>query len=287
MYKMKNKSIPAINWLSLFALVVLLIVACQKEGSSRPSDGVTSTVPSRLHVYLTDDQNLVFDKVFIDIQKLEIKLEDNGVDSLGGWFSLSITPGVYDILQFRNGIDTLFGTGTIPANRKLQKIRLTLGNNNSVVLNGQVKPLKVKDKGNEVIAQLDAGNVELSGNDQFLFWIDFDAGKSIKSDNSGSGNNNGFELRSNIRIFSKKKSGRIEGKVLPAAAGAIVKAINGTDTATAKPEREGEFKFVGLKAGTYSLLFDATTNDYKDTTITNIVVRTNEDTKVSTVLLHQ
>ena len=284
---MKKRLVRSYKWILGITLAAVLIASCQKQSVTSISDGITTTVPSMLKVYLTDDQNLVFDKVFIDIQKLEIKLEDNGVDSLGGWFSLSITPGVYDILQFRNGIDTLFGTGTIPANRKLQKIRLTLGNNNSVELNGQVKPLKVKDKGNEVIAQLDAGNVELSGNDQFLFWIDFDAGKSIKSDNSGSGNNNGFELRSNIRIFSKKKSGRIEGKVLPAAAGAIVKAINGTDTATAKPEREGEFKFVGLKAGTYSLLFDATTNDYKDTTITNIVVRTNEDTKVSTVLLHQ
>lgn len=285
---MKNNLIRSPKWIAGIAAGIVLVAACQKESSvTATTDELTSRVPSTIHVYLTDDQNLVFDKVFIDIKKVEIKLEDNGVDSLGGWFSLSITPGVYDILRFRNGVDTLFGTGTIPANRKLQKIRLTLGNNNTVVMNGQTKPLKVKDNNNEVIAKLDASNVEMSGTDQFLFWIDFDAGKSIKTDNSGSGNNNGFELRSNIRIFSKKKSGRIEGRVLPAAAQAIVSAINGTDTVTARPEREGEFKFVGLKAGTYSLYFNATANNYQDTTITNIIVRTNEDTKVNTVQLHQ
>ncbi len=284
---MKINLIRSAKWVLTITSMALVVLACQKETSAPASNGLITTVPSTLKVYLTDDQNLVFDKVFIDIQKLEIKLEDDGVDSLGGWFVLQITPGVYDILQFRNGLDTLFGTGTIPANRKLQKIRLTLGNKNSVVMNGQTKTLKVKDKDNEVIAQLDETNVELSSPDQFLFWIDFDAGRSIKADNSGSGNNNGFELRSHIRIFSKKKSGRIEGRVLPGAAQAIVMAISGMDTLTAKPEREGEFKFVGLKAGVYQLFVDATANNYKDSTINNVTVRTNEDTKVGTIVLHQ
>ena len=284
---MKFNLIRTVKWGLTISSIALVVLACQKETSAPAATGLATRVPSTLKVYLTDDQNLVFDKVFIDIQKLEIKVEDDGVDSLGGWFGLHITPGVYNILQFRNGLDTLLGSGTIPANRKLQKIRLTLGNNNSVVMNGQTKPLKVKDKNNEVIAQLDQTNVELTSPDQFLFWIDFDAGRSIKSDNSGSGNNNGFELRSQIRIFSKKKSGRIEGRVLPVAAQAVVMAISGMDTLTAKPEREGEFKFVGLKAGIYQLFIDATANNYKDSTIANVIVHTNEDTKVGTIVLRQ
>ena len=273
-----------IRIISTLVVAAIILYACQKVGVGT-NNGITTTVPSMARVYLTDDQNLQFDKVLIDLQKLEIKVEDNGIDSLGGWFNLAITPGVYDILQFRNGIDTLFGTGTIPANRKLQKIRLTLGNNNSVVKGSQTFKLKLKE--NEIIAKLDESNVEFVGPDQLHFWIDFDAGRSIKVDNSGSGNNNGFELRPQIRIFSKSKSGRIEGRVSPSEAGAIVMAINGTDTATAKPEREGEFKIVGLKAGTYKLVIDATTNNYQDSTINNIVVVHNEDTKVGTIVLHK
>jgi len=284
---MKSISLSPARLLGLSLLFVLTIAGCQKENSSQPNDGLTTTLPTSVKVYLTDDQSLVFDKVFIDLQKLEIKIEDDGVDSVDGWFSLNITPGIYDILQFRNGLDTLFATGTIPANRKLQKIRLTLGNNNSVEKDGKTYPLIVKDKDNEVIAKLESSNVEFTSPDQFMFWIDFDAGRSIKKNNSGSGNNNGFELRSQIRIFTKSKSGRIEGRVLPAAANAIVMAINGTDTATAKPEREGEFKIVGLKAGTYQVFIDATSNNYKDTVLNNVVVRHNEDTKLGTIVLRQ
>jgi hypothetical protein len=284
---MKSISLSPARLLGLSLLFVLAIAGCQKENSSQPNDGLTTTLPTSVKVYLTDDQSLVFDKVFIDLQKLEIKIEDDGVDSVDGWFSLNITPGIYDILQFRNGLDTLFATGTIPANRKLQKIRLTLGNNNSVEKDGKTYPLIVKDKDNEVIAKLESSNVEFTSPDQFMFWIDFDAGRSIRKNNSGSGNNNGFELRSQIRIFTKSKSGRIEGRVLPAAANAIVMAINGTDTATAKPEREGEFKIVGLKAGTYQMFIDATSNNYKDTVLNNVVVRHNEDTKLGTIVLRQ
>lgn len=284
---MKTKSFRSLSWVAAALVTVSLLYACQKQIDKQAGENLTTSMPTRLKVYLTDDQNLVFDKVLIDLKKLEIKLEDNGVDSLGGWFDLSIQPGVYDILTLRNGVDTLFGTGTIPAGRKLQKIRLTLGNNNSVVKDNQSFPLTVKDKDNQVEAKLDDTNVDVVGSDQFQFWLDFDAGRSIKKDNSGSGNSNKYELRSNIRIFSKSRSGEIEGRVLPAAAQPVVMAISGTDTATAKPEREGEFKIVGLKAGTYSLFIDATAGNYRDTTITNVVVRNNEDTKVGTITLRQ
>ena len=277
----------SVKWIAAAFASLVFLYACQKQLDKMPSGEVTTSAPTKLKVYLTDDQNLVFDKVLIDLKKLEIKLEDNGIDSLGGWFDLNITPGVYDILTLRNGVDTLFGTGTIPAGRKLQKIRLTLGNNNSVVKDNQSFPLTVKDKDNQVEAKLDATNVDFTAPDQFQFWLDFDAGRSIKKDNSGSGNSNKYELRSNIRIFSKSRSGEIEGRVLPAAAQPIVMAISGTDTATAKPEREGEFKIVGLKAGTYTLFVDATAGNYRDTTINNVIVRNNEDTKVGTITLRQ
>lgn len=284
---MKSQMIRSLSWGFAALIVTLAVYSCRKEASASGNAGLTTTRPTQLKIYLTDDQTLVFDKVLIDLKKVEIKVEDNGVDSLGGWFNLNITPGVYDILKLRNGLDTLFATGTIPANRKLQKLRLTLGTNNSVEKNGQSFPLKIKDKNNEVIVKLDESNVDFSAPDQFLFWLDFDAGKSIKVDNSGSGNNNGFELRPQIRAFAKSKAGEIEGRVLPAAAQPVVLAINGTDTATAKPEREGEFKIVGLKAGTYTVIFDATAGGYKDTTINNVLVRNGEDTHLPVITLKQ
>jgi len=261
------------------AIIFLLFFSCQKSITTSNGSG-----PHQAMIFLTDHQTPVFDSVFIDIQKLEVKLEDDSLSN-GGWITLSINAGVYNILRFRNGLDTLFATGNLP-NGNIRKLRLTLGTNNSVMKNGQSTPLKIHDNEKQVVANLDNSNFELT-NSQVLFWIDFDAARSIQVDNSGPGNNNGFELKPHIKIFTKNKSGRIEGRVLPMAADALVMAIIGTDTTMAIPDDDdGEFKIVGLNAGNYKLFIDAQ-NGYQDTTINNIQVIMGNDVHVPTIQLHQ
>jgi len=263
-------------------LVSIIFYSCQKDISGNTSD---VNKPHGVTIYLTDHQTPVFDSVFIDLQGLEVKLEDDTLPN-GGWVNLNINPGVYNILRFRNGLDTLFATGTLP-NARVKKVKLILGTQNSVMKNGQSFPLRIKDEDREVIANLDDSNFEITTSGQVLFWIDFDAGNSIQVDNSGSGNNNGYRLKSHIRIFTRSRSGEIEGKVLPLAADPIVKAVIGSDTATAIPDDDdGEFKIVGLTAGTYKLIIDGQ-NGYNDTTINNVIVRNREDTHLPTIILHQ
>ena len=266
---------PSNNLLALFSLVAIIFIACQKESSEN-----ISNPPVR--IYLTDHATPIFDSVFIDIQKLEVKLEDDTLSN-GGWVNMSIRPGVYNILRFRNGLDTLFAAGNLP-NSQIRKVRMTLGTQNSVMRNGQSSPLKIKDKEREVVINLTSANFDVS-NGQVLLWLDFDAGNSIQVDNSGSGNNNGFELKPHIKAFGKTNTGRIEGKVFPLAANPIVKAVIGADTATAIPSN-GEFKIIGLNPGTYTVIIDAQ-NGYADTTITNVRVVNREDTKLPMITLHQ
>ena len=279
---MKTKSMKKIiSWVSGLSVLCLIVYSCQKDisGSNNNPDQ-----PHTVSIYLTDHQTPIFDSVFIDLQQLEVKLEDDSLPN-GGWVSLNIHPGIYNILRFRNGLDTLFATGTLP-NARIKKIRLTLGTQNSAMLNGQSFPLSIKDEDRQVVANLESNNFEITPGGEVLFWIDFDAGNSIQVDNSGSGNNNGYRLKSHIKIFTRSHSGRIEGKVLPGAANPIVKAIIGADTATAIPENDGRFKIVGLNAGTYKVLFDGQ-NNYIDTIINNVIVRNKEDTHLPTITLHQ
>jgi len=264
-----------------------MLYACQKEANKSAGlvgpNNLNGPMPAR--IFLTDDQTPVFDSVFIDIQRLEVKVEDDTIGN-GGWVELSIRAGVYNILRFRNGIDTLFGTGTLPSGR-LQKIRLTLGTRNSAMKNGQTFPLTLKSEDRQVEAELNSSNFEVNNNGQLMLWIDFDASRSIQADNSGGGNGNGYRLRSHINIFSRSNSGRIEGKVLPQAADALVMAIKGTDTTMAVPDDDdGEFKFVGLNAGTYRVFYDGR-NGYLDTTINNVIVSRGEDAHLPTVTLHR
>lgn len=276
---------------------LFIAVSCQKNGDNSYS-GKTD-----LHIYLTDAPSFVFDAVFVEIVKMEIKIEDDSTHNeseheagddnssgrhgdgsedessddhgSGGWITLNINPGVYDLLSLRNGIDTLVASGNITSNA-IQKIRVTLGGNNSVVWNGEKRALQVKDKDNQVIIKLSDDMVSSNGS-QLNLWLDFDASRSIEL------KDNIFELRSNIKAFTKSRAGAIEGKILPVAAKAVVYAINGTDTTSALPGREGEFKIMGLKAGSYQLLVKPTTGGYSDKIISPVVVSTGEDAHVGTI----
>jgi Domain of unknown function (DUF4382) len=274
--------------------ITLFSFACQKENSGHGTAGKSS-----VNIFLTDDPTLVFDKVLLDITKVEIKVEDDsdqrhesehqqGDDdsdhhggTSGGWISVDIHPGIYDILRFRNGLDTLFGSVSFDATRALRKVRITLGNSNSVEINGASVPLTIHDNNNIVVLNIDESVVAINSGGLTNFWIDFDAGSSIRF------HGNEFELKPRCKVFSKEKSGGIEGIVLPGNAGAVVMAINGTDTATAKPENSGEFKFIGLKPGNYTLVYHATANNYVDTTVSNVVISGKEDVHVAAVTLHQ
>ena len=278
--------------LQFLAALVLVsfctLSSCQKgiPGNDQNDDhGGDRNKPHHAQVFLTDHQTPLFDSVFIDMQELEVKVEDDGLGS-EGWIVLDIRPGIYNILRLRNGIDTLFGNGMLPS-ANIRKLRLTLGQQNSVMFNGQSSPLNIHDNEREIVIDIDDNDFDIVGSDHVVFSIDFDAAGSIREDNSGSGHNNGFELKPHIKAFTKNKSGRIEGKVFPIAADALVMAINGTDTTMAIPDDDdGEFKIVGLNAGTYKVFIDGQ-NGYADMTIDNVQLVQGEDTHLPEITLHQ
>jgi hypothetical protein len=282
---------------AIFSLGLLLfITSCKKETSASNNN----TSAKKLSVYLTDDP-CIYDSVFIDVRYVEVKIDtttqhmhddhygdedDDGDDDhhhedrYGKWDTLSIRQGVYNVMQLRNGVDTLLGSANLPAGR-IRKIRLTLGTNNSVVVNGVRSPLNLlQGTNNYAYVKLHDEDHDDFSPTQSSLWLDFDICQSIRSYNGQ------YYLKPVLKPFGMNHYGRIEGKVLPTAARAFVQARNATDSATAIPERDGEFKIRGLRAGTYNLTFKGS-NGYRDTTITNIQVRNAQETHVSTVTLHQ
>ena len=278
--------------LAVFLALVVILVACQKDISG--SNGNIPAGQSKLKVYLTDGPN-DFQKVLIDIQQIVVKVDtcnssgrhddddddDDHHDSVNCdiWDTLSINPGVYDLLALQNGVDTLLASGYIP-NGEIEKIKFVLGTNNSVLVDSVSYPLNLRDGINFVylkinhhtdIDSLTAGNLEL--------YLDFDLSRSIKFINGK------YWLKPVLKPFCRGGSGEIEGKIRPVNSHGMVAAINGTDTTFARPDRkEGEFKIRGLSAGTYSLYVDGI-NGYRDTTITNIIVRKGKETELGKIEL--
>src|SRR3982751_313566 len=185
----------------------LFSFGCQKENSSQGSNPGKSSV----NIFLTDDPSLNFDKVLLDIAKVEIKVEDDSEERhesehqqgdddsdhrgeiSGGWMSVPIHPGIYNILRFRNGLDTLFGSASFDATRSLKKVRITLGTGSTVEINGISKPLTIHNNDNIIVLKIDESAVAINSGGLTNFWIDFDAGSSIRL------NGNDLELKPNCK----------------------------------------------------------------------------------------
>jgi Domain of unknown function (DUF4382) len=251
------------------AILMLLLLGCKKETSE------TQKGKQKLQVFLTDNP-VNFQSVNINIQKLEVKIEvDSGGIEREYWETLTIRPGMYNILNFRNGVDTLLAAGFVTAG-EIKKLRITLGTGNSVIIDNITYPLTLKKP--EVI--IDVDDISELRASEFKIHLDFDACGSIIRIN-----NNQFELQPRIRTFDDDHDGRIEGRVLPKEAKAIVSVTSNGQTLIALPDDDdGEFKIRGIKAGTVDLEINATANGYRDTVIRNINIG-NREVKLGTITL--
>lgn len=251
---------------------ILTFMACSKSSSS----GAAGT--SSMSVYLVDGP-AAYDKVYLDIQSVQVKASTDASED--NWQTLNIgRKGIYNLLNFKNGLDTLLGTIQLPAG-KVSQLRLILGSNNSIVLNGISYPLTTPSAQQSGLKL--AINADLVAGIDYRIWIDFDAARSIVQTGNGS-----YILKPVIRTFTQAESGAIKGIVLPVTAKGWVFAIaNATDTVSSTPAdlNTGVYLLRGLPAATYKVSYHATAGTYKDTTYTNVAVTTGNVTDLGVYTL--
>jgi hypothetical protein len=226
---MNMKGAIKIGLVALIGLLTLVFASCSNDDYAR------------LEVRMTDAPG-DFEEVNIDIQEVQVNTGDD--DS--GWQSLTIEPGVYNILELTNGIDTLLGAITLPAG-KVQQIRLVLGDDNSVVVDGQTYPLSTPSAQQSGL-KLNL-NVTLTEGITYTLLLDFDAAASVVEQGNGT-----YSLKPVIRVISQATSGSIAGSVTPLDATPAVFVIDGIDTvASAFTDSTGMFMVQGLDAGIYTV----------------------------------
>ena len=160
--------------LSLLASIALFM-SCSK-------DATTTT----LKINLTDAP---LDAEEVNIDLLGVRVNFSGDSS--GWTDLTAVPGIYNLLGLQNGLDTLIASGTVPAGN-LKEIRLVLGSNNTIKVNGQVYPLTIPS-GSESGLKLKINKNLSAPLDSLL--VDFDAALSIHEEGTGD-----YKLRPVLRI---------------------------------------------------------------------------------------
>lgn len=200
---------------------------------------------ARIEVRLTDAPG-DYEAVNIDIQGLEVHTESDGSSS--GWKSLEVEKGVYNLLELTNGNDTLLAFAELPAG-KISQIRLILGENNSMQIDGSEVPLATPSAQQSGL-KLNV-HAELKEGVTYKFLLDFDVARSIVSKGNGD-----YSLKPLIKTLTEATSGAIRGSVTPIASLPAVFAIVNDDTvATTYTDEFGKFLLRGLSAGTYTVGF--------------------------------
>lgn len=236
--------------------MALLLFACAKNEQT-----------AKVQFALTDAPGS-FDAVLIDLQSISVIAEDEQ-------FDVPVSrPGIYNLLDFTNGVDTLLADFDLPEGR-MNQIRLTLGSNNSVVVEGDTFALltpSAQQSGLKLNVQYDL----LAGID-YRFVLDFDAQRSIVKQGNGR-----YLLKPVIRVFTTASTGAISGRVLPDSAAMYVMAISNGDTFGTIPPDSGTFLIKGMLAGTYKVVVQGV-DTLGNITLNGVAVRVGEVTSLGDI----
>jgi hypothetical protein len=252
--------------ISLMVAIVALFAACSDDEKSG-NDNDTA----RMSVKMVDAPG-DYDAVFIDVQDVVIKY-NGGQDevSIG-----SVNAGVYDLLELTGGVSVLLVDDEIPAGR-ISQIRLILGENNSIVVNGETHPLSTpsaQQSGLKIQV-----NETLEGGIFYEFILDFDVEKSIVAQGNG-----GYSLKPVIRASTVAETGAISGLVTPVNGQVLVTAESGATEISAYANAAGAYILSGVPNGTYSVTFEADTAlNLPIITVENVIVVQGEVTVLETV----
>ena len=173
-----------ILYAQLLSVLVLLLLACNKENEK-----------SHLSVRLTDSFGN-FNAVNIDIQSVEV------TGNRGNTVLLNTNTGIYNLLDFTYGLNILIARGEFESG-SVSQIRLILGPNNTVTVDGVVYPLRAPG---DMQSGLKIQVHELfEPGISYTILLDFDAKQSIVSQSNGN-----YILKPVIRIIDAANSGSIK-----------------------------------------------------------------------------
>jgi hypothetical protein len=285
--------------LVLLVLTLTFLQSCEKPSKFKSQLQVDE--PRKVSVFLTDGP-MDLKNVFIDVQKVEIKIDNESSssssddddddddkddddhlsdsDEHGEWKTLVFEPKVIDVLKLQNGAEMLLGS--IEVLKDVEKVRVTLGSNNTVVDENDVTHNLVLNNATNNLLYIKIGDDDCDKDDDTNseeIRVDFDLSKSIQFLNGK------YYLKPKLHSFSNSGYGEIEGKVLPEGIKAKVTISNGQgEPSIGYPDKKGRFKVRGLKAGTYSVLFEAAGRTSK--TVNGVEVRKGKDVELNTVTLN-
>ncbi len=273
---------------NVLMIAICLIAILGFLSCSDDNDKLDNT--SRVQLKLVDSPG--------DYEEVNVEIIDvlyNSTEDEGRWTSITpdgFTPIIVDLTELIGGNDLLLSDVIIPSGM-LQQIRLVLGDNNTIVIEGEAGPIDLDTPSAQQSGLKLKLNTELEPGYSYTFILDWDVQKSIvKAGNSGK-----YNLKPVIKVNADVNSGSIKGKVVgkPIESDgtngtvplkdALVSVYNldnvyvtGTST-----DVNGNFMILGLDAGDYKIEIEH--NNYINFESETINITVGEITDVGTIEL--
>lgn len=226
------------NAIFAFFLAMITLTSCSNDDSESTTPGT-----ARVSVELTDAPG-EYDEVWVEVEDILIKREATGNEE-EGWESIGdVRTGTVDLLTLTGGNTALLADVELPAGY-LDQLRLVLGDNNNIVVDGVSYTLRTPSAQQSGL-KLQVRQ-ELEADTEYNFILDFDVDKSVVK----AGATGNYNLHPVMRLSAEAVTGSIVGSVHPTTYQALVVAKNGETEVSAYTNAEGDFKLVGLPAGTY------------------------------------
>lgn len=266
------KSMKFKGLLFLFAFSIVLF-HCATDDASQTVEGT-----SKLSIKLVDDPG-DYEHVYIEVVDVRVKVNNDSDDD--NWQSLdAINTGVYDLLELTGGINVLLADEYEIPSGNLNQIRLVLGDDNTIVIDGETHPLttpSAQQSGLKIRV-----NETLEPNFEYVFWLDFDVDESIVI----AGNSGNIILKPVIRASAEVSTGTISGNITPVDVQTQISVMVGDEIISTYADEDGNFLLVGLPEGTYNVLVSPDPeSEFSEITIENIAVIAGQNTLIETIAL--
>ena len=258
--------------LFLILIPVFLFASCDDATNNNSSnEGV-------LRVSVTDAP-ANFDAVYIDVIEVKVHRSSDADEDDGEWITINDQPLRIDLLNLTNGRVDVLGETELEAGTYRQ-LRLILGDNNEIVIDGESRPLTTPSaQQSGVKLNLD---VTIEGGEIFNLLLDFDASRSIVQ----AGASGMFLLKPVLRTVELEAAGTITGSVNPAEALPWVYAIADEDTlAGTRADTTGVFTVIGLPSGTYQVSIVPSVDGFANAVVPNVEVASRDTTDLGTIEL--
>ena len=176
--KFSSKLLTVIFITLLSSTIILSSCSDDDEQDNQPATG---NADFNVALKSTNSKS-TYDAIYIDIQKVSIHTSSDSAEA-SGWFELETNIGIYDLLDYESGNDTIIAFDSLLQVQTISQIRLILGENNTIIDDGVTYDLETPSAQTSGLKlQVHA---ELQPDKRYKLLLNFDADNSINKTGNG------------------------------------------------------------------------------------------------------